>query len=80
MQKKRSQFKKRYITPKECPFCKDKLTPDYKDYKRLSEFLTARAAITPKKYSGVCSKHQRLLGREIKRARNLGLLPFLPTA
>ena len=74
----RTRPKKRYVTPAECPFCKEGIDPDYKNYKRLREMLTARVAIVAKKYSGMCSRHQRLLSREIKRARNLGLLPFVP--
>ncbi len=76
----RKKIKKRIIPTGPCPFCKNGVDPDYRDYKNILGFFTARSAITPKKYSGVCSKHQRLLSREAKRARNLGLLPFLPHA
>ncbi|OGM05691.1 30S ribosomal protein S18 [Candidatus Woesebacteria bacterium GWB1_43_5] len=76
----RTRIKKRFVTPSECPFCKEGIEPDYKNHKKLLEFLTARSAVLAKKYSGVCSRHQRILGKEIKRARNLGLLPFLPSA
>lgn len=75
---RKKRVTKRYITPKDCPFCKAGTTPDYKEYKKLGEYLTARSAIKPRKYSGICSSHQRELGQEIKRARNLALLPFLP--
>lgn len=59
-----------------CPFCKGKTNPDYKDYMELSKFLTDRAKIVSRSRSGVCSKHQRKLAIEIKRARHLALLPF----
>jgi small subunit ribosomal protein S18 len=81
MKKSKSKSKrpvKRYAKPNSCPYCKGAADPSYKDYKKLTGFLTARSAITPSKYSGVCSYHQRLLSREIKRARSLGLLPYLP--
>ncbi len=60
-----------------CPFCKKGKDPDYKDYEQLSRFLSDRARIMPSSRTGVCAKHQRRLGREIKRARYLGLLPFI---
>ncbi len=60
-----------------CPFCKKGKEPDYKDYKELSKFLSDRARIVSSARTGVCAKHQRRLGREIKRARYLGLLPFV---
>jgi len=76
----RKKIRRRIIPTGPCLFCKNGIDPDYKDYQKLAAFFTARSAITPKKYSGVCSSHQRLLSREAKRARNLGLLPFLPQA
>lgn len=60
-----------------CPFCEGKREPDYKDYQFLANFLTDRARIIPASRSGVCAKHQRKLGREIKRARFLALLPYI---
>lgn len=61
-----------------CPFCKNGVDPDYKDYKSLKEYLSERARILGKEKTGVCAKHQRMLSREIKRARYLGLLPYIP--
>jgi len=66
--------------PTNCEFCKADTVPDYKEYRKLFSFLSDRAKIVGKDRSGVCSKHQRLLSREIKRARHLGLLPFSPGA
>lgn len=65
--------------PVNCGFCKSDKTPSYKEYADLSLFLTDRAKIIGKNLSGVCSKHQRALGKAINRARHLGLLPFSPT-
>jgi small subunit ribosomal protein S18 len=75
---KKSPRKKKIFKPlhEVCPFCESKTEPDYKDAGRLSEFLTDRARIYPASRSGVCSKHQRALAREIKYARFLALLPF----
>ena len=62
--------------PTNCPFCRAKLNPDYKNFNELGGYVTDRAKIIGKARSGVCSKHQRRLSRAIKRARHLGLLPF----
>ncbi|MCD6225824.1 30S ribosomal protein S18 [bacterium] len=60
-----------------CYFCLNNQDPDYKDYSVLARFLNARGGIVGRKKTGVCAKHQRMLSREIKRARHLALLPFL---
>lgn len=81
MAKKIVKGRRRKIEPEYdvCPFCvsKDKF-PDYKEYKKLENYLTDRARIVSSERSGVCSKHQRMLTTQIKRARHLGLLPFAP--
>jgi len=48
----------------------------YKNYEKISAFVNDRARILGQKRSGLTAKQQRLLSREIKRARYLGLLPF----
>jgi small subunit ribosomal protein S18 len=73
MKKSRSKPKFRPV-PTNCPFCKSKTIPSYKDYANLAKFLSDRSKILGKARTGVCAKHQRLLGREMKRARQLGLL------
>ena len=55
---------------------KDKVI-DYKDVKMLGHYITERGKIVPSRISGVSQKDQRLLTRAIKRARHLGLLPFV---
>lgn len=62
-----------------CAFCKGKVNPDYKNYEDLRQFITDRARILGKDRTGICAKHQKMVSREIKRARLLGLLPFTPT-
>ena len=59
-----------------CMFCKEVKKPTYTDTATLKRYLSDRAKIIPKQRSGVCAKHQRALAREIKRARELALLPF----
>ncbi|MBI4312623.1 MAG: 30S ribosomal protein S18 [Chloroflexi bacterium] len=60
-----------------CSFCVDKVKDiDYKDYNRLQRFLSERARIMPRRRSGTCTRHQRMLCLAIKRARHLALLPY----
>jgi small subunit ribosomal protein S18 len=62
---------------KVCRFCADKtIRIDYKDDRLLSQFVTERGKITPKRITGTCARHQRDLTVAIKRARILALLPF----
>jgi small subunit ribosomal protein S18 len=62
---------------KVCRFCADgNLKIDYKDAKTLRYFTTERGKIIPRRISGNCAKHQRVLTLAIKRARNIALLPF----
>jgi len=75
--KKKPQMKTR--RPKvvaDCVFCKSDKEPDYKEYKELRRFVSERSKIIGKEFTGICSKHQRRLSKAIKRARQLGLLPF----
>ncbi|MCH7730136.1 30S ribosomal protein S18 [Patescibacteria group bacterium] len=59
-----------------CYFCQGKIEPDYKDYEKLTKFMTDRAKIVGRKRNGLCAKHQRRVSVAVKRARHLGLLPF----
>lgn len=59
-----------------CYFCDKKMEPDYRLEDILIRFLTKRGKIRPRTRSGLCSRHQRLIARQIKRGRNLGLLPY----
>ena len=62
---------------KVCAFCQEKLDAvDYKDVNRLKKFVTEGGKIIPRRMSGTCAAHQRLLATAIKRARIASLLPF----
>ena len=63
---------------KVCSFCQNKTNPSYTDLANLKRFLTDRAKIVGKTRTGICSKHQRAISRNIKYARHLALLPFVP--
>ena len=62
-----------------CSFCVNKTEAiDYKDLEKLRGFITDRGKISPRRRTGTCAKHQRVLARAIKRARHLALLPYVP--
>lgn len=60
-----------------CVFCEKKTEPTYTDSASLKRFISDRSRIIPKGRTGTCSKHQREVGRQIKYARHLSLLPFV---
>lgn len=63
--------------PKKCYFCEEKKEPTFQDVGSLSRFLTERGKIVPRSRTGLCSKHQKALARNIKYARHLALLSFV---
>src|SRR5918995_102194 len=50
---------------------------DYKDIKLLQRFVSERGKIVPRRITAVTAKEQRSLAQAIKRARELGLMPYL---
>ena len=71
--------KRRYrpFRKKVCRFCVKKLEYiDYKDTGLLRSYITDRGKILSNKVTGNCARHQRSLSRAVKRARDIGLLPF----
>jgi len=59
-----------------CFFCESKNDPSYKRYEDLQRYVTERGRIVDRERSGNCAKHQRMMAKEIKRARHLGLISF----
>lgn len=76
--KKRRRIIKEEAVPVNCPFCKSKNCPDYKDSDTLAKYMSDRAKVLGKARTGICAKHQRRISVAVKRARHLGLLPFVP--
>ncbi|MBA3863376.1 MAG: 30S ribosomal protein S18 [Erythrobacter sp.] len=63
---------------KSCPFAaKDAPQIDYKDVRLLQGFMSERGKIVPSRITAVSAKKQRELAQAIKRARQIGLLPFI---
>lgn len=62
---------------KVCIFCVDKIDEiDYKDVAKLRKFITEKGKILPRRMSGVCAKHQRMVAQAVKRARVMALIPY----
>ena len=62
-----------------CPFKEDPALVkkiNYKEYKFLRKFITDQGKIIPAHVTGVSARYQRMLTREIKKARNIALLPY----
>ncbi len=78
MQVKRFNPRFQKFKKKVCRFCSKQIGEiSYKDIDKLVRFTTERGKIMPRRLSGNCAKHQRLLTREIKIARLLALMPFV---
>lgn len=60
-----------------CMLCKENIsTVTFRDTEVLRRFISGQNKILPRKKTGSCSKHQRMLAREIKRAREMGTLGY----
>ena len=60
-----------------CSFCVDKVVSiDYKEASRLRRYVSDRGKIEPRRKTGTCARHQRMLTLALKRARHVALLPF----
>jgi small subunit ribosomal protein S18 len=63
---------------KPCAFCRDKVdVVDYKDFGTLRRAMSEKGKIRSARITGSCRRHQRQLAIAIKRARELGLLPYV---
>ena len=63
---------------KTCPFSGEGAPNiDYKDARLLGRYISERGKIVPSRITAVSAKKQRELAKAIKRARFLGLLPYV---
>jgi small subunit ribosomal protein S18 len=71
--KRTFKFKRKRV----CAFCSSRAeTIDHKDVPLLRQYVTNRGKIKPRRKTGLCAKHQRLLSTAVKRARHIALLPY----
>ena len=74
--KTKGKKRRRSIRPKTCRLCEDgSFDFGFKDTELLARYLTEKGKILPRRITGICMRHQRMLSRAIKRARNAALLP-----
>lgn len=67
----------RPLKAKKCRFCADKaLSVDYKSATQLKPFVSDRGKILPRRSTGNCARHQRVVAEQIKRARFMALLYY----
>ena len=63
---------------KPCPFCRDKVDRvDYRDLASLRRGISDKGKIRSSRVTGACRRHQSQLATAVKRARELGLLPYV---
>ncbi|MFH1546672.1 MAG: 30S ribosomal protein S18 [Patescibacteria group bacterium] len=64
-----------------CKFCAAKTKfIDFKNMRILRRYINLNGKIQPRRYSGNCLKHQRMLVSAIKKARIVALVPFIRDA
>lgn len=61
---------------KVCQMCAGK-SVDYKDVPIITKYINEKGKILPRRMTGACALHQRHIAREVKRARFMGLIPFV---
>ncbi|MBM3192572.1 MAG: 30S ribosomal protein S18 [Chlamydiae bacterium] len=78
MQRKRAPMESGFKKRKRCPFVASGIEYiDYKDVDTLSQFVTEKGKILPRRITGVSHHNQKQLTKAIKRARYMALLPFV---
>lgn len=76
--KKKGTRRRKIVLNLKCPLCESGVKEvTYKDVYQLKKFASVRGKIISTEKSGVCSKHQRQVSRSIKRARVMGLMPYV---
>ena len=61
-----------------CSLCADKVeTIDYKDAAKLKRYLTEAGKIIPRRITGNCAKHQRMIAKAIKKAREAAIISYV---
>lgn len=74
---KKKKRKKKTPMKKVCRLTVDRVVYiDYKDVNLLKHYVTERGKIIPRRITGATAKHQRMLTRAIKLARQIALLPY----
>ena len=59
-----------------CQMCAGK-SVKYSDVPIIIKYINEKGKILPRRMTGACALHQRHIAREVKRARFMGLIPFV---
>lgn len=63
---------------KSCSFCIDKIdNVDYKDSAKIKRYLTEAGKIIPRRITGTCAKHQRMIASVVKRSREASIINYV---
>ena len=74
MAREQKETKKR----KNCNFCAEHVEViDYKDVSKIKRYLTEAGKILPRRITGTCAKHQRMLASAVKKAREASLISYV---
>ena len=69
--------RKFFAKPKFCQFCADKtLVIEYKKIDLRRKCIAEEGKIRPRRQTGACAKHQRVVAAAVKQARHVAFLPF----
>ena len=60
---------------KVCALCEGKKL-NFLDAEEMSQYIYEKGKILPRRATGTCAEHQRVVAREVKRARMMAVLPF----
>lgn len=64
--------------PRLCQFCAEKTKYiDYKQVDLLKRMTNDQGKIRPRRDTGTCARHQRMVAKAVKRARHIALLPYV---
>ena len=67
----------RKMRKKVCVMCSNKdFVLDYKNAEQLKKFINEKGKILPRRATGACAKHQRYITLQVKRARQIAIIPY----
>jgi len=73
---KRRTRRRKIVRKKVCRLCENTVKYiDFKDVDLLKRYQTEKGRILPRRITGNCYGHQKMLTEAIKRARNLAMVP-----
>ena len=61
---------------KVCYMCTTGRLLDYKDVESVKRYINEKGKILPRRVTGACALHQRVVAEQVKRARAIAFIPF----